>query len=176
MNTEKPRRLVAPLVRGLVICLLVSSGFATAAAITEVEPNDSIGAAQPVYVPPEGLNISAVIGQIGGPYNLDVDFFKFQGTQGDTPAISTVGALNPSGPGACAGFPANLALFDSVGNLLGSAAGDCSLSVEALLNNVTLLANGTYIVAVSSWTHYFLPGGSVDNLGTPTPGGPYQLV
>jgi hypothetical protein len=97
-----------------------------------------------------------------------VDFFTFEGTQGDTPGISTIGA--------CPAFPSNLVLYDGLGNIWGSAAGNCEDGTEALINAVTLPATGTYVVGVSAWTHTFLEKGVVENADVPTPGGVYQLV
>ena len=175
MNTEMRRRLLTPLVRGLVVCLLGSSGFASAAAITEVEPNDSISSAQSAPVPPEGLTISAVIGQIGGGYTTDVDFFTFDATQGDTPSIMIVGAMKPDATGICTGFSSIIALYDSVGNLLGHGEANCPVA-DALINNVTLSATGKYVVAVSGYPHYWDQGGVALNIDMPSPGGAYQLV
>jgi hypothetical protein len=172
MNTEMQRRLFAPLVRGLVVCLLGYSGLAAAGAITEVEPNDSISSAQSISVPPEGLTISAAIGLIGGGFTTDVDFFTFDATAGDFPSLTIVGAMKPD----CTGFPSNIALFDSVGNLLGqSTSSDCP-GADASISNVTLQATGKYVVAVSAYTHYFDQGGVVENADMAPPGGSYQLV
>ncbi|MFL6581106.1 MAG: PPC domain-containing protein [Burkholderiales bacterium] len=168
MNTDMRRRLLAPLVRGFVICLLGSPVVASAAAISESEPNDTWKSPQQVSVPAEGLSISGVIGQLGNDWNTDVDFFTFEGTEGDTPGISTIGA--------CPGFPSNLVLYDAWGNIRGSAAGNCEDGIEALMNAVTLPGTGTYILGVSSWSHTFLENGVVENLDGQTPGGTYQLV
>ena len=180
MNTEMQRRLFMPLVRGLLVCLLGSSAIAAAApmAITEVEPNDSIASAQPTPVPPEGLAISGVIGTIVGGITNDVDYFRFDGTQGDTPSFMIVGAMKPNATGICTGFSSIIGLYNSAGVLWGQAEANCPFT-DALLNNVTLPATGTYIVAVSGYPHYFsgVPNPvTALNLDMPTPGGAYQLV
>lgn len=176
MNTEIRRRLITPLVRGLFVCLLGSSGFTAAATITEVEPNDSISSAQSTPVPPLGLTISAVIGQVGGGNTTDVDFFTFDATAGDTPSITIVGAMqfDPT-TGACNGFSSIIGLYDALGNLKGQGEAVCGGS-EAVINNVTLPATGTYFVAVSGWPHYWDQGGLFTNSGVAYAGGPYQLV
>ncbi len=175
MNTEMQRRLFTPLVRGLLVCFLGYSGFAPAAAVAEVESNDSISNAQSTPVPPEGLTISAVIGQIGGGYTTDVDFFTFAATQGDTPSIMIVGAMKPDATGTCTGFSSVIALYDAVGNLLGQSESNCPFA-DALINNVTLSATGKYVVAVSGYPHYWDQGGVALNIDMPSPGGDYQLV
>jgi hypothetical protein len=177
MNTEMQRRFIVPLVRGLVLCFLVSSGLASAAAINEVEPNDTLLSAQPIYVPAEGTSVSAVIGELNGPWNADVDFFTFDGTQGDVPSIATVGALNPDAPGSCLGFPANLALYDAAGTMVAMASGDCFAGTEAFINSYTLPATGTYTIGVSAWNFHALnDGGAMDNPDLLYTGGPYLLV
>jgi hypothetical protein len=175
MNTEMQRRLFTPLVRGLFVCLLGYSGLAAAGAITEVEPNDSISSAQSTPVPPEGLTISAVIGPIGGGLTTDVDFFTFNATQGDTPSFTIVGAMKPDATGICTGFSSIIALYDSVGNLLGQGEANCPVA-DASLATVTLSATGTYVVAVSGYPHYWDQGGVALNIDMPSPGGAYQLV
>ena len=176
MNTEMQRRLLTPLVRGLLVCLLGLYGLnATAAAINEVEPNNSISTAQSTPVLPEGLTISGVIGTIGGGLTTDVDFFTFDATQGDTPSLMTVGALKPDATGTCIGFASIIALYDSVGNMLGQGQADCA-SGEAIINNVTLSATGKYLVMVSGFPHYGDQGGIPLNIDMPSPGGAYQLV
>lgn len=176
MNTEMQRRLIAPLVRGLLICSLAgSTAFATAAAVDEVEPNNSISSAQSIAVPPEGLSISAVMGQINDDFTTDVDFYTFDGTQGDTPSIMIVGAMQPDATGTCTGFSSIIALYDSVGNMLGQGEASCP-DADAFINNVTLSVTGKYIVAVSGYPHYFDQGGEALNIDMPSPGGDYQLV
>ncbi len=175
MNTEMQRRMAKPLVRGLLVCLLGSSGFAATAAITEVEPNDSNSSAQPTPVPSEGLSISAVIGQIGGDYTTDVDFFTFDATQGDTPSITIVGAMKADATGACNGFSSIVGLYDAIGNLLGQGEANCPVA-DAFINNVTLSATGTYVVAVSGFPHYWDQGGISPYIGIPSAGGDYELV
>lgn len=99
MKIEMRQRFVTPLMRGLLFCLLGSFAM-TAAAITEVEPNDSISSAQAIAVPAGGLTIVGAVGDAAGGPTIDVDVFKFDATQGDTPSIATVGALMPDAAGA----------------------------------------------------------------------------
>ncbi len=172
MNTEIRRRLFRPILRGLLVCLLGSSGFATAAAVTESGPTDWLNP-QAVHVPAEGLTISGVIDGTWVAPAFDVDFFSFDATQGDTPTMVINGAMKPD----CTGFPSNIALYDSNGNLLGSSTSSGCPGVDASMSNVTLQATGKYIIGVSSFTHYFIgPNGLVDNASVNTPGGDYQLV
>src|SRR5579859_4748876 len=175
MNTELQRRLIAPLVRGLLVCLLGSAGFAAAGAVTEVEPNDSIASANSTPVPPEGLTISAVIGDIGGGPTTDVDFFSFDATAGDIPSITIVGAMQVDASGACNGFSSIIGLYDASGSLLAQGEAVCPTS-EAFINGVALPATGTYFIAVSGWPHYWDVGGTFSNSSIAFSGGPYQLV
>jgi len=174
MNTEMRRRLFTPIVRGLLVCLLGSSGFAAAAAITEdgVGPTDWANP-QLIAVPPEGLTISGVIDGTWEVPAFDIDFFAFDATALDSPSLTIVGAMKPD----CTGFPSNIALYDSAGNLLAtSTSSDCP-GINASISGVALQATGSYIVGISSFSHYFIDrDGVVDNPGMDTPGGDYQLV
>ena len=175
MTTEMLQRLTKPLVRGLFVCSFVYSGVTAAAVFTEAEPNSSIATANSTLVPPEGLNISAVIGQIGGGKTNDVDFFAFDATQGDTPSLKIVGAMQVDATGTCTGFSSIVGLYDALGNLLGHNEAKCPVT-DAFLNNVTLPASGKYFVAVSGYPHYWGQGGTSPYIGILSAGGPYQLV
>ena len=179
MNTEMQRRLTAPLVCGLLVCLLGSSGFAAAAAMAEVEPNDSVSTAQSTPVPAGGLTVSGAIGDTTGTPNTDVDFFTFEGTQGDTPLIETIGATKPDADGTCHGFPSVVTLYDSSLNLLSESMADCATPTaarEARIDNYTLAATGTYYVAVAEWPHIGATGAITQGMFFPTNGGDYQLA
>ena len=93
MNTEMRRRLFTPIVRGLLVCLLGSSGFVAAATTTEVESNDWPNP-QLIEVPAEGLTISARINKAADVDDDDVDYFTFEAAEGDTLSIEIKGALN----------------------------------------------------------------------------------
>ncbi len=153
MNTEMQRRVCGPLVRGLAICLFSTSGFVSAAAMPEAEPNDAIADAQQITVPAEGVTISGEIGDGSDTPNTDVDFYTFSGTQGDNPVIATIGTTQPDGNGACLGFPSVVTLYDSALNVLAENLADCGTGTEARIDNYTLEANGTYYLAVAEWRY-----------------------
>ena len=174
MNVGDKRPLIAPLKRSLLVCMLGYSALATSAAINETEPNNTISSPQFVHVPADGLNISAAIGDMSGGLTTDIDFFKFEATQGDTPTI-TIEALKPDSTGACLGFPANLSLYDAFGNQVAMSMGSCDPLAEARISNATL-SGGAYTLAVGAWTHTFLADGEVENADVPTPGGDYKIM
>ena len=176
MNTEMQRRVCVPLVRGLVVCLLATSGFVSAAAITEAESNDAIADAQQITIPAEGLTISGEIGDGSGTPNTDVDFYTFSGMQGDTPVIATIGTTQPDGNGTCLGFPSVLTLYDSALNVLAENLADCGTGTEARIDNYTLEANGTYYLAVAEWPHIGATGAVTQGMFFPTEGGSYQVA
>ncbi|MEO8158175.1 MAG: hypothetical protein ABI648_10290 [Betaproteobacteria bacterium] len=176
MNTEMQRRLITPLVRGLIVCLFGASGFASAATISEAESNDSLSSAQAVSVPAEGLTISGAIGNSAGDATTDADFYSFDATEGDTPLIQIVGALKADGTGTCAGFPSLIALFDSLGNVRAMGDAECATGMEPRIFNSTLPATGKYYVVVSGYPHWADQGGVLQNMEFATPGGTYQLV
>src|SRR5882724_180216 len=174
MNTEMQRRLLMPLVRALLVCMLGASGFAAAAAITEVEPNDSISSAQSTPVPSEGLTISAVVGQMDGLDTYDADFFAFDATEGDTPSIMIESAMTDA-TGACTPFMTVIGLYDASGNLWGQGWTNCPVA-DSFINGVTLPATGTYFVAVSGYPHFWDVGGVSPYIGYPTASGAYKLT
>jgi len=175
MNTEMRRRPFLPLVRGLVVLMLGASGLAAAADIAEIEPNDSIATAQPLSVPPDGVIVSAAIGEINGGPTTDVDFFSFTASAGDVPSLSIVGAMQADASGACNGFSSIIGLYDASGNLLAQGEAVCPVS-DSFIKGVALPATGTYFVAVSGWPHYWDVGGAFANSTVAFAGGPYQLV
>ena len=174
MNTEMQRRFVMPLVRGLLVCMLGSSGFAVAAEITEVEPNDSMSGAQSTPVPSGGLTISGVVGQMDGSMNYDADFFAFDATEGDTPTITIVSAMTDA-TGACSAFSTVIGLYDALGNLWGHGATNCPVA-DSFISGVTLPATGKYFVAVSGYPHFWDVGGVSPYMGYPAVSGEYKLV
>ncbi|HEX9450742.1 MAG TPA: hypothetical protein VF934_04950 [Burkholderiales bacterium] len=174
MNTEMQRRLLMLLVRALLVCMLGASGFAAAATITEVEPNDSISSAQSTPVPSEGLTISAVVGELDGLDTTDADFFAFDATEGDTPSITIVSAMIDAS-GACSLFMNYIALYDALGKLLGQSLTNCPVA-DASINGVTLPATGRYFVAISGYPHFWDEGGVSPYMSYPTVSGPYQLI
>ncbi len=182
MNTEMQRRLFTSFVRGLFVCLLGSSGFAVAAAITEDEtpPGNIWSNPQVVEVPAEGLTISGRINLVADVDDDDVDYFAFEADEGDTLSIAIVGALKPTGPGECDGFPANIALYDTAsGSILAAGIGECGGTPEPSFTT-TLATEGqgrrTFIIGVSADYNYLMDAGETAAPGDPISGGPYQLV
>ena len=174
MNTEMRQRLLMPLVRGLLVGLLCSSWIAAAATISEAEPNDSLSSAQSTPVPPEGLSISAVVGELDGLDTYDADFFAFDATEGDTPSIAISSAMIDS-TGACSVFMTVIGLYDALGNLLGQGSTNCPVA-DSFISGVTLSATGRYFVAVSGFPHFWDQGGVSPYMSYPTASGAYQLA
>ncbi|MEO8166348.1 MAG: hypothetical protein ABI619_13225, partial [Betaproteobacteria bacterium] len=175
MTTEMQRSVLSLLKRGLFVCLLGSFALANAAAITEIEPNDSLSSAQQTPIPPEGLSISGAVGNSAGDPTIDADFFTFEGTAGDTPLIQLVGSLQPDGTGTCAGFPSLIALYDSMGNVRAMADAECVTGTEPRIAGSTLPTTGMYTVVVSAYPHWADQSGVLQNMEYATPGGTYQL-
>jgi|SRR6185436_3744059 hypothetical protein len=180
MNTEMRRRLITPFVRGLFVCLLGSSGLA-AAAVTEVEPNDSASSANAIVVSPGGTTISGMIGDGTDTANVDRDLFAFEATAGDNVSIETVGTLMPDGTGTCAGFSAVITLYDSDWNVMMEDAGDCESVREARISTA-LSTSGKYFVSIAEYPHFGDMGGVGQNMdpeldiNKTTFGGSYELV
>ena len=175
MNTEMQRSLLSLFTRGLFVCVLGVSGITVAAAMTEMEPNDSLSSAQQTPVPAEGLSITGSIGNSAGDPSTDADYFTFEGTAGDTPLIQIVGSLQPDGAGSCAGFPSLLALYDSMGNVRAMSDAECETGTEPRITGSTLPTTGTYTVVVSAYPHWADQDGVLQNMEFATPGGTYVL-
>lgn len=180
MNTEMRRRLVTPLVRGLLVCVLGLSGFA-AAAVTEVEPNDSASSANALSVSVGGTTVSGVIGDGTETANVDRDLFAFEATAGDNLSIEAVGTLMPDGTGTCAGFSAVITLYDSDWNVMMEDAGDCESLREARISTA-VSTSGKYFVSIAEYPHFGDMGGVGQNMdpemdiNKTTFGGSYGLV
>jgi hypothetical protein len=173
MKATNKRRFVAPLVRSLLIGLLGSSTLATAASITEVEPNDSPDIVQVTDVPTEGLAVSGAVGDGTGTPNADLDFIKFEASQGNTPVIEVTSPLNADG--SCGDFVPILTLYDSAKNIVNEAApvlDPCSAKID----NTALPSDGTYFVSVADYPHFGNTGGVAQNMDVPSAGGRYQLA
>jgi hypothetical protein len=170
MKATNKRRFVAPLVRSLLIGLLGCSTFTLAASVTETEPNDSPDIVQATVVPAEGLIISGAVGDGTSAPNVDLDFIKFEASQGNIPVIEVTSPLNPDG--SCGDFVPVVTLYDSAKNVVNEGVDACS----ARIVNTALPSDGTYYVSVADYPHLGNTGGVAQNMEIPSAGGRYQLA
>src|SRR6185436_18282948 len=85
-------------VLGAILAVLWPS--APALAVDEVEPNDLITAAQPLTIGPDGVAVvQGVVGVTSGAATNDVDFYTFQGREGDVIVADIDGGMKPAGGG-----------------------------------------------------------------------------
>src|SRR5512145_3141100 len=81
--------------------LAASAASGLAFAVPETEPNTSIGAAQRLEIRPDGTaEVTGTIGSATGLVVGDVDFYVFQGREGDVVTIDIDGGMKLSGSGA----------------------------------------------------------------------------
>jgi hypothetical protein len=156
----------------VVAAFLAASGVSNLAfAIPEAEPNDSITAA---YGLPAGdggtIEVTGVIG-VESPEadaTTDVDFFSFEGNEGDVVTLDIDGGMKPwsttersldsyiavFGPG----FAGPLTMLDESDDEMPD---DGAMIEDARIDNFTLPKTGTYWVGVSSSPRFFTHGGFV---------------
>ena len=132
--------------------------------VVEVEPNNPVGYAQHLVVGRSGsVQVSGVIGTLSGPETRDVDFYSFQGHQGDVVTVDIDGGMHTDGTGV----DTVVAIFGPNGsNPLylwrqnddgGYPLDPGSVSpLDSRIDNFSLPATGTYVVGVSSYPGTFI--------------------
>jgi hypothetical protein len=154
---------------------LVAAGFIAATlgsnvalAVEEIEGNDSIGTAQALNIVNAGAEVTGSIGATTTSVAVtpDVDFYSFEGTEGDMVTVDINGGMKAGGPtNPIRSVDTILGLFGSDGSLLclnddaddidaGSIATNDSRIVNCLLP-----ATGHYTVGVSSFPRSFTDQG-----------------
>lgn len=160
------------------------------AAVSEIEVNHPLTAAQ--YVTPNGssLEVNAAIGVVGatqtittsrGTYTVlaktdDLDFFSFFAKAGD---VVTLDIDNGYGGGQ-QNVDTTMAVFDESGTMLrtnddaDNVDSGSTSTRDSRIDNFVVPANGIYRVGVASYPRDFQNGGSVD-IAQAT-GGDYSLI
>lgn len=160
--------------------VLAAPGIAS--AIYETEPNEPIASAQRIAVGAGGAQVTGVLGVMSptvAPVN-DVDFFTFDGSEGDLVTIDIDGGMKQDGSRSVdtyiavfgAGF-VKLRENDDAGSLdPGSSSG-----LDSRIDNFRLPASGTYVVGVSSYPRLFRDGGTLTSTSLNSrSNGSYTLV
>jgi len=156
--------------------LFAATGASTPALAADIhEPNDTIETARPVVVGTTGsVTVTGAIGHevLGSTPIGDIDFFSFEGKQGDLVTVNIDNGVKSST--AERSVDTILAVFGPLPSTSilrqendGSPV-DFPGSVhmqDARIHNppVLLPADGTYVVGVSSSPRTFRPGGTVNN-------------
>jgi pre-peptidase len=168
----------------------VAAAFAAASlasnvahAVVEAEPNELTTAApQPLVIVNGGAEVTGSIGAITTSVDMttDLDFYSFEGTEGDMVTIAITGGMKDFGS-TSRSVDTILGLFGPDRSLVNVNDDDLETgSSDARIANARLPATGTYIVGVSSFPRMFLDGGqgSVANPTalTPTSNGSYTLT
>lgn len=139
-----------------------SSGVAL--AVDEVEPNNPVGSAQHLVIGTDrSAQVNGVIGVLSGTATRDVDFYSFQGRQGDVITLDIDGGMHTNGTGvdtvvAIFGPNGSNPLFLWRQNDDGGFPLDPgSVSpLDSRITNFTLPATATYVVGVSSYPGTFI--------------------
>jgi len=131
-------------------------------AVIEMEPDDSLGAAQPLTVTNGSVEVTGILGVTSPDLSAtsDVDFYSFQATAGDVVQIDINGGMKDFAAGTRA-VDTVIAVFDTNGNLLRQNDdaddvdfGSISTSDSRIVDFV-VPANGKYTVGVSSFPRTF---------------------
>src|SRR4029077_2371604 len=154
---------------GFVAATLASN---VALAVDELESNDSIAAAQPLTIV-DGTT-AQVTGSIGATTTSvavtpDVDFYSFEGTEGNLVNICILNGMKDGGPtNPIRSVDTSIALFGADGTMLYSnddvdfvdVTDPCSpVTNDARILSAVLPANGRYTVGVSSFPRTFIDQG-----------------
>ena len=168
---------------GAILAALWPSGPVLAA--DEVEPNDPIAAAQPLAIGPDGVGvIQGVLGVLSGPATNDVDFYVFQGREGNVVTVDIDGGMKPTGAGRS--VDTVLAIFgpgptykklrenDDAGFPLDQGS---THAFDSRIDNFRLPATGSYTIAVSSFPRMLRDGGILTSTTlNATSNGSYILI
>lgn len=166
--------------------LAASAASGTALAVDEAEPNNTMATAQRVEVSAGGsVQINGVMGVLTGTMTTDVDFYTFQGTEGDVVTIDIDGGIKPAASGRS--VDTIVALFGPcpvptapkcIDNDDKSPLDLGSTSIrDARIDPYRLPRSGSYIVGVSSYPRSFNNNGSLrSSTLNSTSNGAYALI
>lgn len=142
----------------------VTSGAAF--AVLEAEPNDTIATAQRLTISGGGAEVTGILGS-GDDV---VDFYSFQGYEGNMVTIDIDGGMKSDGTGV----DTNVTIFNPDGTILLSNddgeqfdAGSVfpSGNLDAYITKQRLPADGIYTVGVSNTAHFLVSGGGLGSTG-----------
>jgi Bacterial pre-peptidase C-terminal domain len=153
-------------------------------AIYEIEPNAAIATAQRLEIGSGGsVEVTAAVGNSTGSIVGDVDFYVFEGREGDVVTIDIDGGMKLPGSGARS-VDTVIAIFGQGGKKLreNDDAGypldpGSTHPYDSGITNFRLPASGAYTVGVSSYPRYFRDGGTqMSNTLNATSNGTYTLL
>lgn len=168
--------------------LAASGASGLAFAVQEIEPNTSMATAQRLEIGPDGTaQVTGAIGSATGLVVGDVDFYVFQGREGDEVTIDIDGGMKPRFSGLRS-VDTIIAIFGLGGKLLkdnndagfpldpGSTEAQFG-QFDARIDKFKLPASGPYTIGVSSNPRNFLDNGILasNTLGLNS-NGTYTLV
>ena len=164
MNLKRHIRTTA-----ITAAFVAASGASgPALAVDEIEPNTSMASAQRLVIGPDGTaEVTGAIGSATGLVVGDVDFYVFQGREGDVVTIDIDGGMKPRFSGLRS-VDTIVALFGLGGRIL-TENNDAALPVDegsvhqfdARIDKFRLPSSGTYTIGVSSNPRNFLDGGTL---------------
>jgi hypothetical protein len=162
-----------------LLCVLAAPA---AWAEAEREPNEPIASAQALTIGTDGrAAVDGVVGGLSGPPVVDVDFFTFEGREGDVVTLDIDGGM-----GGVRSVDTMLGVFGPhpVYTLL-RANDDAGMPLDAgsthpldsRIDNFRLPATGRYVVGVSSYPRAFRNGGTTaTNALNAQSNGDYTLI
>lgn len=173
--------------RSVIFAALVAAWgvSGSALAVDEVEPNDPVSSAQYLVIGSDGTaQVHGVLGVVSGVPVGDVDFYSFEGKQGDIVTVDIDGGMTTPSTGldsvlAIFGPNGSNPLFQwrQVDNTTSLDTGSVS-KLDARIDNFLLPATGTYVVGVTSVFRSFVNSPNVlasNRLGSNS-NGAYTLI
>jgi hypothetical protein len=151
--------------------------------IYEIEPNTTMATAQRLEMGDGGsVEVTAVLGNSVGGIVADVDFYVFEGNEGNVVTIDIDGGMKPGS--SARGVDTYIAIFGQGGKKLAwNDDGGYPLDpgsnspLDARITNFRLPATGAYTVGVSSYPRSFADGGVLtSNALGPNSNGTYTLL
>jgi hypothetical protein len=165
----------------LAAFLAASAASGAALAVDEAEFNNLFQTPQSLTIGSDGtVTVNAVMGTETGTMVADVDFFSFDGTEGDVVTIDIDGGMKATGRSV----DTIVAIFGPCGILCHRQKDDAApadegsiSSLDARLDLVRLPVTGTYTVGVSSSPRAFRPDGTtISNALNSRSNGRYTLI
>lgn len=156
-----------------------ASGAALAA--DEVEPNHPASSAQRLVIGSDGsVQVNGVMGVVSGTPFRDVDFYAFDGQEGDVVTVDIDGGMQSNGKGVdtiVAIFgPASILPLRQVDDAASLDSGSVS-RLDSRIDNVRLPFTGRYVIGVSSFPGAFRDINTLSSMSLfSTSNGAYTLI
>jgi len=176
--------------RLIALAIMMAASPLYAAAVSEVEQNQTIGTSQYVTTNDKVVDVNvAALGTVGATMTVttsrgtftrlaptdDLDFYSFYAQAGDVVTLDI-----DHGIGGAQNVDTNIAVFDSNGKTLrvnddaDTIDSGSTSTLDARIDNFKIPASGIYYVGVSGYPRFFNDGGTVT--APSSAAGDYELL